>query len=105
MSYAHSFLTGTSRTVDFVERSRHGNYDPKVHKFTLAEFDAHVEKLWQAGTISSRPSANQTTNCKNLPTWHSRPRIKNKRRPRRLRVTNLSSDMPERPYDSDAVAH
>ncbi|MFB6451782.1 hypothetical protein [Bradyrhizobium tunisiense] len=48
-TFAHSFLTGNEKTVEFVERSRHGLYNPKVHQFTLEEFQDHVQKFWQAG--------------------------------------------------------
>jgi hypothetical protein len=50
-TFSHSYYTGDDATVEFIERSRHGNYDPKIHKFTLPEFEDHVEKLVVAGDL------------------------------------------------------
>jgi hypothetical protein len=48
-TFAHSFLAGTGNEVSFIERSRHGNYAPVEHKFSLSTFEDHVEKLYMAG--------------------------------------------------------
>ena len=45
---AHSFMEHEHDYVVFVERSRHGSYNPTRHKFTLPEFSAHVENLYEA---------------------------------------------------------
>lgn len=47
--FAHSYMTGDEQTVTFVERSRYGKYDPKLHNFTMPQFQEHVEKLYLAG--------------------------------------------------------
>lgn len=43
--FAHSFARSDADTVIFVERSRHGSYQAKEHKFTKSEFEAHVNKF------------------------------------------------------------
>lgn len=43
--FAHSFIDHTPTEVIFIQRSRHGNYDPVEYKFTMASFKEHVEKL------------------------------------------------------------
>jgi hypothetical protein len=46
--FSHSYYSGDTHRMEFVERSRHENYDPKVHIFTMEQFEGHVEKLLAA---------------------------------------------------------
>ncbi|UPJ55012.1 hypothetical protein [Bradyrhizobium sp. 192] len=46
--FAHSFVDHTDTEVTFIQRNRHGNYDPIEYTFTLPSFIAHVEKILRA---------------------------------------------------------
>lgn len=46
--FAHSFLQSDKTTVTFIERTRHGKYDPKKHVFTVPDFKTHVRKFVDA---------------------------------------------------------
>jgi len=46
--FAHSFLQSDEITVTFIERTRHGKYDPKKHSSTISTFRAHVHKFVDA---------------------------------------------------------
>ncbi|RZN08513.1 hypothetical protein CWO91_22350 [Bradyrhizobium genosp. SA-3] len=46
--FAHSFIDHSPTEVTFIQRNRHGNYDPIEYKFTLPSFRAHVEKILDA---------------------------------------------------------
>jgi hypothetical protein len=46
--FAHSFLQSDETTVTFIERTRHGKYDPKKHPFTISAFRDHVHKFVDA---------------------------------------------------------
>jgi hypothetical protein len=43
--FAHSFARSDADSVIFIERSRHGSYQAKEHRFTKSEFEAHVNKF------------------------------------------------------------
>jgi hypothetical protein len=47
-TFAHSFIMGDEKEVTFVERSRHGSYNPTRHTFTLDSFHDHVVKFYTA---------------------------------------------------------
>ncbi len=46
--FAHSYIASDDKTIFFIDRSRGGPYRAKEHKFSMTEFEDHVEKFSNA---------------------------------------------------------
>lgn len=44
----HSYLVGGANHVTFIERSRHGKFSGKEHRYTMPEFHRHVDEIARA---------------------------------------------------------